>query len=134
MPRHGIGFAYANRWPAGSFESLYFYRSSSQDGLKASSKAQFCQVADHKTPYIMSSAEVASVATYTDIVQELLYKGKQYKPTGSIDPILRADDLGPRLADIGSLSQGAGSKGYAAIETACRNIFYNLLVGTEHKL
>ena len=77
----------------------------------------------------MSSQEVTSVSAYTRILKDLLHKGRSKKPTGAIDPILRLEDLGSNASDIRSQLQAKGNKSYAAIETACRNIFYDLLVG-----
>ena len=75
----------------------------------------------------------SSVETYTDLFQELLLEGRQLKPAQAIEPILRAEDLGDNIGKFSSLAQDVGNKSYAAIETAVRNIFYNLLV-TYHLL
>ena len=79
----------------------------------------------------MSSAGVVAVESYQISLRELLRRGTAAKSDGSTEPILSADDLGGGIEEIGELSRRSGSKSYAAIETACRNIFYDLLVYGE---
>lgn len=81
----------------------------------------------------MSGDKVASVSTYTQILKDLLHKGRLKKPTGAIDPVLRLEDLRTNAGEIRSLLHVEGSKNYAAIETASRNIYYDLLVGAPKR-
>lgn len=80
----------------------------------------------------MLGSEVASVKSYRDALKQLLKKARDVKPGGAIEPALTSGDLG---GDIESLGKGSGSSfitkplsHYAAIETACRDIFYDLVV------
>lgn len=80
----------------------------------------------------MSSIGLASVDTYAEVLKKLLARAKNVKPTASIEPALVASDFGDTVGNIGKQSDGASvaksQAHYAAIETACRNIFYDLLV------
>ena len=75
----------------------------------------------------MSSAGVSSVENSTSAIRGLLAKAHDVKPDGGVEPALTAQDLGGGIEELGK-QNGAFKKGYAAIETACRNIFYALLV------
>lgn len=70
--------------------------------------------------------------TYTTAISSLLDTARNVKPDKHIEPALTVSDFGGGIEEIGNLSNGSftGSNQahYAAIETACRNIFYNLLV------
>ena len=80
----------------------------------------------------MSSNGVTSVDTYTAAIVELLDRARVVKTDACIEPALTASDFGGGIEEIGRLSNDsfvANSQAhYAAIETACRNIFYDLLV------
>ena len=76
----------------------------------------------------MSTSKPSSLEPFTTRLQDLLRRGEDIKPSGSIEPILNLDDLKDGIESIGLLAQGSGNKNYAAIETAVRSIFYNLLV------
>ena len=78
----------------------------------------------------MSNSSVSSVDSFFTILQDILRTATNVKPQGSIDPALKLDDLKGGIGTIGSLSQSLGNKGYAAIETAVRTTFYDLLVFT----
>lgn len=70
--------------------------------------------------------------TYAAAIVELLDRARVVKPNTHIEPALTASDFGGGIEEIGQLSNDsfvANSQAhYAAIETACRNIFYDLLV------
>lgn len=80
----------------------------------------------------MSSDGIASVHTYSVAFNTLLNRARSVKVNPSIEPALNASDFAGAIDEIGKLSNGsflANSQAhYAAIETACRNIFYGLLV------
>ena len=75
----------------------------------------------------MSSAGVSSVEEYTSAIRELLAKAQKVKPDGGLEPALITQEFEGGVEEIGK-HNGAFNKDYAAIETACRNIFYALLV------
>ncbi len=81
----------------------------------------------------MSSVGISSVESYTTELRKLLAKAKIVKVNGGIEPALIVPDFEGGIEDIGRLSKigftAHNQAHYAAIETACRNIFYNLLVG-----
>lgn len=81
----------------------------------------------------MSSAGVASVSEYISTLLNLLSNAHEFKPNGDIEPALNAQDLGNGIGELSQLSTSLGSRSYAAIETACRSIFYDLLVGTLNR-
>ncbi len=70
--------------------------------------------------------------TYTRAIEKLLERARQIKPQTGAEPALTATDFGDGIEEIGKLSNNflitSNQAHYAAIETACRNIFYNLLV------
>ena len=75
----------------------------------------------------MSGAGVSSVHNFTNAFRGLLAKAQEIKPNGGVEPALTAQDFGGGVEEIGK-QNGVSNKDYAAIETACRNIFYALLV------
>lgn len=75
----------------------------------------------------MSSAGVSSVDNFTNAFRALLAKAQEIKPNGGVEPALTAQDFVGGVEEIGK-QNGVSNKDYAAIETACRNIFYALLV------
>ena len=75
----------------------------------------------------MSSAGVSSVDDFTIRIRNLLAKAQEFKPDGGVDPALTTKELGGDIEEFGN-RDAVSNKFYAAIETACRNIFYALLV------
>lgn len=88
----------------------------------------------YKGLFSMSSDGIASVHSCSVAIKNLLDRARDVKVNPSIEPALNASDLAEGIEEIGKLSNGsfiANSQAhYAAIETACRNIFYDLLVRT----
>lgn len=80
----------------------------------------------------MSGHGIASVDAYSVAIKKMLDKACNTEVDLSIEPALSSSDLSTYIEGIGKLSGGsftAGSQAhFAAIETACRNIFYGLLV------
>lgn len=76
---------------------------------------------------IMSSAGVNSVDHFTTTIRGLLAKAHQIKPDGGVEPALTAKGLEEGIQEFRK-SNAVSNKDYAAIETACRNLFYALLV------
>lgn len=76
---------------------------------------------------IMSSAGVNSVDHFTSTIRGLLAKAHQIKPDGGVEPALTTKGLEGGIQDF-LKSNAVSNKDYAAIETACRNLFYALLV------
>lgn len=76
---------------------------------------------------IMSSAGVSSVDSSTIAIKGLLAKAQEVKPDGGVEPALTTQDFEGGVEEVGKQNV-ASNKDYAAIETACRNIFYALLV------
>lgn len=80
----------------------------------------------------MSSDGISSVDTYSRAIEKLLEKARQIKPHNGSEPALVATDFGGLIEEVGELSNKCfitnSQAHYAAIETACRNIFYDLLV------
>ena len=76
---------------------------------------------------IMSSAQIYSVESFTTIIRGLLAKAQTIKPNGGVEPALATQDFEGGIEEF-SRQDGTVNKDYAAIETACRNIFYALLV------
>lgn len=78
----------------------------------------------------MSSAGVSSVENSTIAIRGILAKAHEVKPGGGVEPALTTQDLEGGAEELGK-QNGASNRGYAAIETACRNIFYALLASTS---
>ena len=76
---------------------------------------------------IMSSAGIGSVERFTTTIRGLLARAQEIKPDGGVEPALTTQDFENGIEDLGKQDE-ASNKDYAAIETACRNIFYALLV------
>ena len=82
----------------------------------------------------MSITEVAPVDEYSVAINDALARARKSKPLGEIDPPLASDIIEEcieSLADVNrnnELANNHGKSSYAVIETACRNIFYDLLV------
>ena len=81
----------------------------------------------------MSSAGVSSVDDFTTRTRNLLAKAQEFKPDGGVDPALTVKELGGDIEKFGR-PDAVSNKDYAAIETACRNIFYALLVRRSMEL
>lgn len=80
----------------------------------------------------MSSHGITSVDTYSVAIRKLLDRARDLKVISGIEPALSVSDFAGGIEEIGKLSNGSfisnSQAHYAAIETACRNIFYDLLV------
>lgn len=80
----------------------------------------------------MSGHGIVSVDGCSVAIKKMLVKACNTKVDLSIEPALSSSDLSTHIEGIEKLSGGsftAGSQAhFAAIETACRNIFYGLLV------
>ena len=80
----------------------------------------------------MSGHAIVSVDACSVAIKKMLDKARNTKVDLSIEPALSLSDLSTYIEGIEKLSSGsftAGSQAhFAAIETACRNIFYGLLV------
>ena len=79
----------------------------------------------------MSSVTVQSVDDFSTSIKKLLAKARELKPQGDVEPTLTTSDFGEVLAEVKELSQNTPGRSYAAIETACRNIFYASLASTS---
>lgn len=81
----------------------------------------------------MSDADVESVKAYRQLVNDLLAKAAEVKPEKQIEPPLTEADLGgaiwhiPRPEGDTETEQNQQAN-YAAVETAFREKFYELLV------
>lgn len=83
----------------------------------------------------MSSAGINSVDTFTESLTELLKRARTIKPNGAIEPALTSATFGGDVENIAKRAELGRTVNtqdhYAALETACRNIFYNLLASTS---
>jgi hypothetical protein len=81
----------------------------------------------------MSSLGISVVEAYTTELRKLLTRAKTVKANGEIEPALTIADFEGGIEDLRKLSESGitanNQTHYAAIETACRNKFYDLLVG-----
>ena len=72
------------------------------------------------------------VTPYVKNLRGLLDRARNIKPNGGIEPALKFTDFGVAIENIGKQSGSdflaPNSSHYAGIETACREIFYSLLV------
>lgn len=75
----------------------------------------------------MSSARVSSVEDFTTTIRDLLAKAQDIKPDGGLEPALTTQEFEGGIEEL-TKQDGTSNKEYASIETACRNIFYALLV------
>lgn len=75
----------------------------------------------------MSSGGVGSVDDFSIAIRKLLARAQEIKLDGGVEPTLTTQDFGGDIEIMGKWG-GLPSKNYAAIETACRNLFYHLLV------
>ncbi|KAL6718435.1 hypothetical protein ACLMJK_004525 [Lecanora helva] len=79
----------------------------------------------------MPSAPVRSVDDYTKAIRKLLAKARKIKAEGGVEPVLTTQDFGSDFDEIKTLSRPPLNRNYAAIETACRSIFYESLASTS---
>ncbi|KAL8835546.1 MAG: hypothetical protein Q9170_003279 [Blastenia crenularia] len=84
----------------------------------------------------MSSAGISSVDRFTEVLKELLERSRRIKPHGGIEPALTSSTFEGEVESItkrvkDGLSANKSQDHYAALETSCRNIFYNLLASTS---
>ncbi|KAL8962039.1 MAG: hypothetical protein Q9193_001496 [Seirophora villosa] len=83
----------------------------------------------------MSSAGISSVHAFTDSLKGLLDRSREVKPDGGIEPALVSASFSGDVENIAkkiNLGRSVNTQDhYAALETACRNIFYNLLASTS---
>ena len=76
----------------------------------------------------MSIQAVAHVNEYTESLRALLLSSRSLKPIGQIDPVIKPQDLEDGIRQVSDLADVSGYQSFAAIETACRDIFYKTLV------
>ncbi|KAI9833141.1 MAG: hypothetical protein M1819_003763 [Sarea resinae] len=89
----------------------------------------------------MSGEDIAPVRETVKELRQLLQKARDLKPLNSIEPPLSSSDFGGSVEQVCSVrddqSQGQSEKEpgrqsqFAIIETAARNIFYDLLASTS---
>ena len=80
---------------------------------------------------VMSSTGLASVEAYAVAIDQWLRKAEDVKQEASIRPALVASDFVGEIENINTIrneSNAPPQAHYAAIETAIRNAFYDLLV------
>ncbi len=84
----------------------------------------------------MSSTGISSVDRLTASLRNLLERSNELKPDGGIEPALTSTNFGGDLETVIRRAEGGvtvnAQDHYAALETACRNIFYDLLVGSKY--
>ncbi|KAL9615307.1 MAG: hypothetical protein Q9167_000278 [Letrouitia subvulpina] len=83
---------------------------------------------------MMWSSEIPSVARFITALNQLLAKAETIKPDGLIEPALTSSSFDGQVEAIGKEGEGTTIANpqahYAALETACRNIFYDRLGST----
>ncbi|KAI4120776.1 MAG: hypothetical protein LQ338_006773 [Usnochroma carphineum] len=83
----------------------------------------------------MSSAGISSVDAFAGSLTELLDRSREVKPNGGIEPALTSVTFNGDVQNITKRAEHGNSATtqdhYAALETACRNIFYKLLASTS---
>ena len=81
---------------------------------------------------VMPSAGLPSVDAYSDAIKRWLDKAESIKQQPNIEPALIAADFLKEVEEIGKIRHESGvstqQAHYAAIETALRDKFYELLV------
>ena len=88
----------------------------------------------------MSTGGASAVGQYSSSIQIALAEAREAKPLGTIDPALASQDVHVAVEWIqavgaqGNRALNDARKDYAAIETACRDIFYKLLVRIPTRL
>ena len=78
----------------------------------------------------MSVAKVPAVERYATKIKILLARARELKPNGGVEPPVNNQVFGNGLSESGQ-SPGSPSQNYAAIETACREIFYSFIASTS---
>lgn len=73
---------------------------------------------------------MASVDEYITAIQKLLGTARKTKAGAGIEPSLTSQDFGGEIEEIGKLSHDDKQRSYAAIETAFRKTFYDLIVSS----
>ena len=82
----------------------------------------------------MSITDANPVEEYSTAIKAALSKAHEAQPSGEIEPVLASHLLEECIGIIESAIQkdtatiGEARTNYAAIETACRDLFYNLIV------
>lgn len=78
----------------------------------------------------MSNDTMESVIAHRDLVRDLLAKAAEIKQSDDVEPPLMEADLGDYMSRIRVKSDNETNKShkYAAVETAFREKFYELLV------
>ena len=76
----------------------------------------------------MASNEVTSVKAMAEVLQGLLQRARDMKPMNEMEPPLLPSDFDDTAFDRFSTPGISQQAQFAAIETAFRDIFYNLLV------
>ncbi|KAI4202114.1 MAG: hypothetical protein LQ350_002781 [Teloschistes chrysophthalmus] len=83
----------------------------------------------------MAHLSILSVDRLTALLKELLARAKGFKPDGRIEPALTAASFQGDVEILTKQAEGGVTVNpqdhYAALETACRNIFYELLASTS---
>ena len=83
----------------------------------------------------MANAGLGSVDTLTVALQDLLRRAEEIKPDGGIEPALTSASFNGDVEAITKRAEGGiltnPQDHYAALETACRNIFYQLLASNS---
>jgi THO complex subunit 1 len=82
----------------------------------------------------MSDIAVESVIAYRGLVHSLLARAAKVKPHNQVEPPLAEADLGEsiwRLPQANGTAERNQQTNYAAVETAFREKFYELLVRKE---
>ena len=80
---------------------------------------------------ILSSTNLTSVEAYADAIDRWLQKAEDVKQEACIEPALVASDFLEEIENINTIrneSNASPQAHYAAIETAIRNAFYDVLV------
>lgn len=81
----------------------------------------------------MSNDTIESVVAYRDLVRDLLAKAAEIKRSNDVEPPLMEADFGDFISRIReSDAETNKPQKYAAVETAFREKFYELLVIIEY--
>ena len=85
---------------------------------------------------VMTRTEYPSVETYASSIQSWLRKAQHVKHQSSIEPALPISGFDEQVQDIARIREHGSANSqqvhYAAIETAIRNMFYDILVCGYH--
>ena len=81
----------------------------------------------------MSDVGLLSVDKLYAALKLLLYRAREIKPNGGIEPALTSASFSGDIEKVTREAEGGfganAQENYAALETACRSIFYDILVG-----